>query len=328
MATLRRWLSRRKTSFMKRVSNVSNFNQNLATWRTSIFLRATLAGTYEIDTSLSVDEFAERLADIYINKLFIYCQSGFFRGVVDTFKQIEQIVKTNPNSDLAIQCDVIFQKLANQRDATCFNRNLLHHAAAKGHLSIVQFLVEKIRCDIFAVDSQFQSTCLHLSSQFGHSKVSKYLISWNQYLLSCRDQKQMTPFEILCSHGDAEMVEFILENSLIPKSNHLECDVEGTGLTPLLIASKKGYTQLVKVLVRHGANMEGRDVQNLGDTCLHLAALHGNTATVEFLIEEKPDLAWQTNDMDFDVFSYAKLAGRHEITTLLQRKLLTISNQN
>ncbi|KAG0242736.1 Glycerophosphocholine phosphodiesterase [Actinomortierella wolfii] len=53
--------------------------------------------------------------------------------------------------------------------------------------------------------------------------------------------------------------------------------------TPLSIASRLGHTDVIKLLIRHGANLDAQDED--GESCLIVAAKNGHTQSVKLLIE-------------------------------------------
>jgi len=59
------------------------------------------------------------------------------------------------------------------------------------------------------------------------------------------------------------------------------------GATPLHVAAEYGYSEIVEVLLEHGADPNIRD--KYGETPLHVAAAFGNSKVVEVLLEHGAD---------------------------------------
>ncbi len=62
---------------------------------------------------------------------------------------------------------------------------------------------------------------------------------------------------------------------------------DSVGETPLMIASKLGYSQMANLLLNRGANIKAR--ANDGVTALHLVVIAGQTETAKMLIERGAD---------------------------------------
>ncbi|XP_015685175.1 ankyrin repeat domain-containing protein 27-like, partial [Protobothrops mucrosquamatus] len=98
-------------------------------------------------------------------------------------------------------------------------------------------------------------------------------------------------------------------------SNGLGVNVTNqTGLSSLHVAALHGHVDLVALLLKHGANMEAKDVNQAGP--LHFACQNGHFQVVEFLIEctakqNKKDIYGNTPLM------YACLKGYQEIAAIL-----------
>ncbi|XP_032087211.1 ankyrin repeat domain-containing protein 27 isoform X3 [Thamnophis elegans] len=98
-------------------------------------------------------------------------------------------------------------------------------------------------------------------------------------------------------------------------SNGLGVNVTNqTGLTPLHVAALHGHVDLVALLLKHGANVEAKDVNQAGP--LHFACQNGHFQVVKYLIEcsvkqHKKDIYGNTPLM------YACLNGYQEIAAIL-----------
>ncbi|XP_051502088.1 ankyrin repeat domain-containing protein 23-like isoform X1 [Myxocyprinus asiaticus] len=66
------------------------------------------------------------------------------------------------------------------------------------------------------------------------------------------------------------------------------------GFTPLMVAAQKGFTSLVEILVKHGADIDMRD--SAGKDSLMLACYAGHLETVKYL--RQCGASWQSQDMD------------------------------
>ncbi|KAG1042671.1 hypothetical protein G6F43_011841 [Rhizopus delemar] len=86
-----------------------------------------------------------------------------------------------------------------------------------------------------------------------------------------------------CSNNDVSKVVHLLETY----RPHLDPDrIRDSKLrTPLLIASASGNTELVKILIKYGADVNNPVGDIVGNTPLHLAVVSNNVDTVLTLLE-------------------------------------------
>ncbi|MGB6975991.1 MAG: ankyrin repeat domain-containing protein [Gammaproteobacteria bacterium] len=93
------------------------------------------------------------------------------------------------------------------------------------------------------------------------------------------------------ANGDFNAVRKLLEAEVNLKAT-LAAKGEG-GNTPLHVAAEKGYDDLVKELLKAGAELEIRNSD--GDTPLHLAAYNGRVDVVESLLNKGANLEAENN---------------------------------
>ncbi|XP_078674577.1 uncharacterized protein LOC144912759 [Branchiostoma floridae x Branchiostoma belcheri] len=86
--------------------------------------------------------------------------------------------------------------------------------------------------------------------------------------------------------------------------------------TSLHVASWYGKTEVAKLLIEHGADLEARDQDQL--TSLHWAAWRGHTGTCELLIRHGADVTARDQVQDTPLH-WAALWGRTETCELLIR---------
>ena len=60
------------------------------------------------------------------------------------------------------------------------------------------------------------------------------------------------------------------------------------GATPLYIACKNGYIEVVKYLVEHGVDINKKDIN--GATTLYIAYENGHIEVVKYLVEQGADI--------------------------------------
>ena len=91
------------------------------------------------------------------------------------------------------------------------------------------------------------------------------------------------------------------------------------GNTLLHLASKNNGTEVMELLVKHGADVNSRDAE--GFTPLHVAAIHGDMQVVKKLVELRADVHLTTQDGK-DAADLAELNEEKEIEEYLESKRL------
>ena len=84
----------------------------------------------------------------------------------------------------------------------------------------------------------------------------------------------------------------------------------------LHLASEKGHTNVVKILLEKGANIQSKT--NDEDTCLHLAIKHGHIDIVQILAQNKWLIAEKNKDNFFALGLATKLNHIELVNCLLQ----------
>jgi ankyrin repeat protein len=100
-------------------------------------------------------------------------------------------------------------------------------------------------------------------------------------------------------NGNFASVESLLKSGANPN--------EGNSTTALHIASKHGYTDIVKLLLEYRADVNRRDES--GRTALHIAAENGHKEIFELLRRESPELINVIPDSAWTMIEYAAYYG-------------------
>ncbi|GFY70527.1 protein phosphatase 1 regulatory subunit 12A [Trichonephila inaurata madagascariensis] len=165
----------------------------------------------------------------------------------------------------------------------------LHQACIDNNLEMVQFLVEH-GCDVNRGDNEGW-TPLHATASCGFISIAKYLIEhganvaavnndgdlpfdiaesseMEEYLSDVLDEK-----EIDCDEARSEEERVMLEDAKLMAESVIDINEKihpRTGATPLHVAAAKGYTEVMKILIQAGVDLNVQD--NDGWTPLHAAA--------------------------------------------------------
>lgn len=143
----------------------------------------------------------------------------------------------------------------------------LHIACQTGDLSIVKYLVNN-GANISALTGDY-STPLHIACNNGHLNIVKYLIAVGAEV-EMPDINGWTPLFQSCNKGHEDVVEFLIKECKV-KVN-IKC--KKSFFTPLHVACFKGFLNIVKLLVSHGANINIKVKRDDKELTPLLFALH------------------------------------------------------
>ncbi|CEF71376.1 Ankyrin repeat and KAP P-loop domain and Ankyrin repeat-containing domain-containing protein [Strongyloides ratti] len=146
-------------------------------------------------------------------------------------------------------------------------------AARYGNLETCEIVIDG--SDVHAKDEDGFTALLN-ACQNGYPKIVKLLLEKGAYV-DGTDMYGWTPLFWAVYNNHIECIQELLVYS--PRVNLVEPD---DNLTPLIIASARGYTECVKILLDNGANPNSSD--KFGSTPLIWASRKGYYKIVEFLV--------------------------------------------
>ena len=129
----------------------------------------------------------------------------------------------------------------------------IHIASLRGHLPIVEYLIEKQNVSPY-IKGSIGQTPLHDACSKGHLPIVQYLIEKKNVNPNVQKNYEKTSLHDACEKGHLHIVEY-----LISKGSKIEAKETYYGRTPLHNASYWGHTKVVKYLVSKGANKQARD---------------------------------------------------------------------
>ncbi|KAI0878857.1 ankyrin repeat-containing domain protein [Hypoxylon argillaceum] len=171
-------------------------------------------------------------------------------------------------------------------------------AAEQGHAEIFELLLNH-NASLSEVDSSKQ-TVLHkcqTSTRNGHDiAIARLILDHEPDLINSKEATGKTALWFACEKSNDKMVEFLLDNNADPNIPSAK------NQTPLQLAvnmrSSEGgrkmqayRRRIIDNLLRRGADSNQRD--NLDNTPLHTAALHGDLEVIELLLH--PDYKTDIN---------------------------------
>ena len=157
---------------------------------------------------------------------------------------------------------------------------LLHWAAAKGWLNIVQQLLDKYEFHPMCKNYNYGQTPLLVACGGGHLNVVQYLITECKCDPICTDNDGATPLYSACYNGHLDVVRYLI--------SECKCDPmckKDDGSTALDSACYNGHLDVVRYLITE-CKCDPICKMNDGTTLLHLASYSGHLNVVQYLITE------------------------------------------
>uniref|UniRef100_A0A3P8PT27 Tetratricopeptide repeat, ankyrin repeat and coiled-coil containing 1b n=1 Tax=Astatotilapia calliptera TaxID=8154 RepID=A0A3P8PT27_ASTCA len=173
----------------------------------------------------------------------------------------------------------------------------LVHAALRGHLEIIQYLLE-----------------LEWSAEGQQQDCSLKSKALQQALIAA--SMPVSPFLTLAltaaaGRGKMEVCSFLLEQGAVVQQ------VNRRGVSPLFCAVRQGHWQIAELLLQNGADINISDKQ--GRTLLMVAACEGHLSTVEFLLSKGASLTSMDKE-GLTPLSWACLKGHKNVVQFLVEK--------
>ena len=141
------------------------------------------------------------------------------------------------------------------------------------------------------------TTALIQASEYGHTEIVRILLekgadtrtegankhtALSVTINTQTDTRRATALYVACQHAHYDITSILLQANADP---NIQTE---NGWTPLTIASRKNYTNIVQLLIEHGADINYR-LTVTGATALIIASEHGHTDIVRILLEKGAD---------------------------------------
>ena len=167
-------------------------------------------------------------------------------SVSEPLKELLELMEAIRSSNLALVQEIlsITPSLLSTPDPD--GRLPLHHAITAKSWSIFEYLVRH-GADVLARDHAGWSA-LHMAASVGEVSMASILVSHAEL-------QQQTPTTSSISSTSS----ISLSSSVSPRAAHFVNLQNESGRTALHYASSKGHTEMVSLLIKHGANVEIKD---------------------------------------------------------------------
>ena len=185
-------------------------------------------------------------------------------------------------------------------------RTCLHEAAIAGTQRMVALCIQK-NVDVNKSDV-YGRTALHYTAMKGHSTICQQLLDAGAAPNNL-DRDNYSPLIYATLKGDVECVRVLLEKGNV----FVQSSSQANDFTPLSLAARAGHTEVVILLLEHGANSSPN---SNGEYPIHLAAQEGHAAICRLLLRLE---GWDTPDKyhEWTPLFHAARYGRSECVQIL-----------
>ncbi|DAZ95073.1 TPA: hypothetical protein N0F65_002967 [Lagenidium giganteum] len=190
---------------------------------------------------------------------------------------------------------------------TSNGQSALHIAASRGYNQIVTLLLDR-GADVNEQTNDGASA-LYLACENNREMAAKILLR-HRARVNLSTQSGMQAIHAATKQGHSTIVELLLQNKA-----HYDAVVPGSQLTPLMMASLAGSSDLVEMLLDAGADPHAED--NEGNTPLHFSCREGHYRATYLLLTAGAD-PYMPNVHEDTAFEVAEANGHSHIAYLLE----------
>ena len=153
-------------------------------------------------------------------------------------------------------------------------------AAEKGHVAVVQKLLQQPNIDPNQVRAETQTTPLYIAAYHGHVKVVKLILGHQRVKVNSGSiSKEMSPLNKAVQLGREEVVKVLLQ----AKDIDVNQTTMSTGVSPLAKACEMGHEYIVELLLA-SSDIDVNHVLHDGSTALSVATHKGQDKIRKMLL--------------------------------------------
>ncbi|CAM1298596.1 ANKRD17 (predicted), partial [Pycnogonum litorale] len=200
--------------------------------------------------------------------------------------EIEAQSERTKDTPLSLACsggryevvEILLARGANKEHRNVSDYTPLSLAASGGYVNIIKLLLNHGAEINSRTGSKLGISPLMLAAMNGHTAAVKLLLDMGSDINAQIETNRNTALTLACFQGRHEVVSL-----LVDRKANIEHRAK-TGLTPLMEAASGGYTEVGRVLLDKGADVNAPPVPSSRDTALTIAADKGHYRFVELLL--------------------------------------------
>eukprot|EP00386_Alphamonas_edax_P000693 GDKI01002160.1.p1 GENE.GDKI01002160.1~~GDKI01002160.1.p1 ORF type:complete len:281 (+),score=45.29 GDKI01002160.1:218-1060(+) len=189
----------------------------------------------------------------------------------------------------------------------------LPECAFYGYATAVCVLIDDAKRDVnerTTASHLLYRTCLHFACMAGQIKVVKELLKRGADV-HATNKNGCTPLHEACTHRFPRFTECARLLLCAGADVHAQCQINGENVTPLHEAAVWGASEMMQLLISHGAHFDTG-----GRSPLHVAASNGRIDCVRVLLGHKADVHARDQQGRTPLFVAASRA-QHECVRVL-----------
>jgi len=146
---------------------------------------------------------------------------------------------------------------------------------------------------------------LFLAVSSDAQKTATLLINWPKTKVEWRNSKDESPLMMASIKGHTELVKLLIAK---------DADVNKTGWAPLHYAASRAQKTIIEILLEHSAYIDAESPN--GSTPLMMAAMYGNADCVRLLLESGADPTLK-NQLGLSASEFAQRVSRDDSVALI-----------
>ena len=194
-----------------------------------------------------------------------------------------------------------------ENDNYTFEQALIE-ATEAGNYEAVQFLLQQVCVDVNTQTEPDKELIVQIKKE-----ADIYYTDENNNIESFKQDAGTTALMIACYHGNAGILQLLLENNA---NLNLQTN---TGWTGLMYATLLGKSEILNLLLQHNADINIKKYSN-GHTALAYACSTGNEPVVKPLIKNSADVNSMGNDGTTPLYIASENGHLPVVERLLQKK--------